>query len=50
MENTTAVIVVQPDLVSNLPENPRAQLNLIYFCKLALKPEPMTLPDFPSEP
>jgi hypothetical protein len=50
MENTNAVIVVQPDLVSNLPENPRAQLNLIYFCKLALKPEPMTLPDFPSEP
>jgi hypothetical protein len=31
-----AVVVVQPELVANLPDNPRSQLNLIYFCKLAL--------------
>lgn len=44
MENTNAVIVVQANLVSDLPMNPRSQLNLIYFCQLALSPRPAALP------
>lgn len=44
-ESTNAVVVVQPELVANLPENPQAQLNLIYLCKLALQPEPFRLPE-----
>jgi hypothetical protein len=39
------VVVVQPALVANLPESPLAQLNLIYFSRLALHPEPLVLPD-----
>lgn len=34
----SAVVVVQPELVANLAESPRSQLNLIYFCKLAVDP------------
>ena len=44
-EGKGAVVVVQPDLVSNLPDNPKSQFNLIYFCKLALNPMPFSLPD-----
>jgi len=44
-DRQTATVIVQPELVSNLPENPRSQLNLIYFCKLALNPQPLVLPD-----
>jgi hypothetical protein len=43
-EGKGAVVVVQGGLFSNLPENPQAQLNLIYFCKLALNPESPRLP------
>jgi hypothetical protein len=43
-ENKIAVVIVQSDLVANLSENPRAQLNLICFCKLALDPQPPILP------
>ena len=43
-KSQTAVVVVQPDLIFNMAENPQAQLNLIYFCKLALNPQPPTLP------
>jgi hypothetical protein len=43
-ENQTAAVVVQPEMVANLARNPRSQLNLIYFCKLALHPQPLTLP------
>jgi len=39
MENTNSIIVVQPDQVSDLSENPQAQRNLIYFCQLALNPQ-----------
>ena len=46
LEATNAVVVVQADQVSWLPENPQAQMNLIYFCKLALQPVPLALPDF----
>jgi hypothetical protein len=50
METTNAVVIVQVDQVSKLPENPQAQMNLIYFCKLALKPEPLVLPNLLSWP
>jgi hypothetical protein len=43
-ENTNAVVVVQPELVSDLPGNPQSQLGLVYFCKLALNPQPPVLP------
>jgi hypothetical protein len=43
-ENEIAAVIVQSDLVANLSENPRAQLNLICFCKLALRPQPPILP------
>jgi hypothetical protein len=43
-ENTNAVVVVHPELLANLPDNPQAQLSLIYFCKLALQPKPLQLP------
>ena len=40
---TNAVVVAQAEMVSQLPENPQAQLNLIYFCKQALQPQPSVL-------
>jgi hypothetical protein len=49
-EGKGAVVVVQPHLVANLAENPRSQFNLIYFCKLALNPEPFLLPDLKTQP
>ena len=39
-----AVIVVQPELVTDLADSPRSQLNLIHFAQLALHPEPPHLP------
>lgn len=50
MENTNTVVVVQADLVSGLAENPQAQLNLVYFCQMALRPEPLHLPRTNTEP
>jgi hypothetical protein len=49
-ENSNAVVVVQSELVSNLIDNPQSQLNLIYFCRLALNPQPLTLPDLSPHP
>lgn len=43
-KSRTAVVVVQPDIVPSLPENPRSQIALIYCCKLALNPQPAVLP------
>lgn len=43
-EGKGAVMVVQPDLVADFSENPKSQLNLVYFCKQALNPQPLTLP------
>jgi hypothetical protein len=40
-----AVVVVKAELVSNLSESPQAQLNLIQFARLAIHPEPPTLPE-----
>lgn len=48
--NTNAVIIVQADMVPDLAENPRAQLDLVYFCKLALHPEPFRLPNLTMQP
>lgn len=49
-QNKAVVVVVQPELVADLPENPQSQLNLINFCKLALNPRPPALPDLSSQP
>lgn len=49
-ENRAVVVVVQPELVANLPDNPQSQLNLAYFCKLALNPQPPALPDSTPQP
>jgi hypothetical protein len=43
-QNATALVIVQPDQLAGLPVNPRSQLNLVYFCQLALRPEPFPLP------
>lgn len=44
------VVIVQPELVADLPGNPRSQQNLIYFCKLALYPSPLHLPNSYPQP
>lgn len=49
-EKQIAVVIVQPDLVADLAGNPQSQLNLIYFCKLALQPQPPALPDLSPQP
>jgi hypothetical protein len=36
-----AIVIVQSKLVADLPQNPESQQNLIYFCQIALAPEPM---------
>ena len=49
-QNRAVVVVVQPELVTDLPDNPQSQLNLIYFSKLALNPQPPVLHDLSSQP
>lgn len=49
-EGRGAVIVVQSDLVAGLSENPKSQLNLVYFSKLARNPELFSLPDLKPQP
>jgi hypothetical protein len=39
------IVVTQTALVSDLPAKPQSQLNLLYFCELALNPQPPVLPD-----
>ncbi len=46
-EGRGTVVVAQTSLVSDLRENPQSQLHLIYFCQLALNPQPPALPDLP---
>jgi hypothetical protein len=48
--NRIAVVIVQPDLVADLAGNPQAQLNLVYFSKLALHPQPPVLSDLLPQP
>jgi len=43
-ENRATVVVAQPELVAGLLDQPQSQLNLIYYCQLALHPEPFKLP------
>jgi hypothetical protein len=49
-KNETAVVVVEPGLVADLPDNPQSQLNLIHFCQLALQPKPFHLPELTPQP
>lgn len=49
-EKQSSVVIIQPDLVADLADNPQSQLNLIYFCKLALHPQPPALPDLSPQP
>ena len=49
-EGKGAVVVVQPELVADFTDNPQSQLNLIYFCKLALSPKVLPLPGLPPQP
>jgi hypothetical protein len=49
-QNRAAVIVIQPELILDLPENPQSQVNLIYFFRLALNPQPLMRPDLPPHP
>lgn len=44
-QNATAIVIVQPDQLAGLPDNPKSRLNLIYFCQLALHPENPSLPN-----
>ena len=48
-EGKGAVVVVEASLISDLPENPQAQLNLLQFARLALHPEPARLPFLPTD-
>jgi hypothetical protein len=50
IQNSNAVVIVQPGLLVNLPDSPEAQLNLIYFCRQALQPRPLALPDWTGCP
>ncbi len=50
LQNTNAVVIVQPEMVADLPDNPQSQLNLVYFCRLALHPQPLALPDLSPQP
>ena len=49
LEHTNAVVMVNPELLADLPDRPPSQLNLIYFCRLALNPQPLALPEL-SQP
>jgi hypothetical protein len=49
-QSRAVVVVVQPELAADLPDNPQSQFNLIYFCKLALNPQPPALPDLSPQP
>ena len=44
-EKQSVIVIVQPELGADLADNPQSQLNLIYFCKLALHPQSPALPD-----
>ncbi len=48
--NEIGTVIVQPEMVANFVESPRSQLNLIYFCRLALHPETAVLPCWKKQP
>lgn len=49
-ECQTAAVIAQADTIANLAANPRSQLNLIYFCKIALHPRQLTFPVPQTQP
>jgi hypothetical protein len=49
-EGRGAVVIAQSDLVAHFSEDPKSQLNLVYFCKVALNPEPFSLPNLTYQP
>ena len=44
------VVIVQSGLVSSLPDSPSAQLHLLHLARLAVRPEPVRLPQPPPPP
>lgn len=50
IENQGAVIIAEAQMVADLSENPRSQLNLIFFCKIALNRQSFTLPNSETRP
>ncbi len=49
-EGRGGVVVVQDETVAHLADNPQAQLNLLHFARLALRPQPPTLPYLTAQP
>ncbi len=49
-EDKGTVVVVQADLLAHPADSPQSQMNLVYFCRLALNPAPLSLPDFNAQP
>lgn len=50
LEGKGAIVVVQAAMIGDLEQNPQAQLNLVEFCRLAVKPQPLHLPSFAAQP
>jgi hypothetical protein len=49
-EGKGAVVVAQAGLVSNLADNPQAQINLIHLARIALNSQSFSLPNLAREP
>jgi hypothetical protein len=49
LEGKAAIVIVQPDLVQNLAEEPQSQLNLIQLATLAVRPKPPHLPNLTAK-
>ena len=49
-ETTNALVIVQPEPVARLADNPSAQLNLVWFCQLAERPESAKFAELASQP
>lgn len=47
---TNTVVVAQASLLPNLSDNPQSQQKLLQLCRLALSPEPFTLPESENKP
>jgi hypothetical protein len=45
-----AAVLVQPELVANFSDNPKAQESLVQWCAWALNPEPLHLPHLNKQP
>jgi hypothetical protein len=46
-EGKGAAVIVQPELVANLADDPQAQKNLVALARLAVHPQPQQLPNTP---